>query len=90
MLWNHEIGELPSHREARFRLAPGLPLPVRDRLPGSGGVRQLSGDGRIAWAGAAPATDLARAPSPSATVPRPASDPGEEPAPPVRCVADAA
>ena len=33
MLWNHEIGELPSHRESRFWLASGLLLPVWDRLP---------------------------------------------------------
>ena len=33
MLWKHEVGELPSHRESRFWLATGLLLPVWDRLP---------------------------------------------------------
>ena len=32
-LWEHEIAELPSHRESRFWLAAGLLLPVWDRLP---------------------------------------------------------
>ena len=34
MLWKHEIGELPSHRESRFWLASGLLLPVWDRSAG--------------------------------------------------------
>ena len=33
MLWDRELGELPTHRESRFWLAAGLLLPVRDRLP---------------------------------------------------------
>ena len=33
MLWEHEIAELPSHRESRFWLAAGLLLPIWDRLP---------------------------------------------------------
>ena len=33
MLWEHEIAELPTHRESRFWLAAGLLLPVWDRLP---------------------------------------------------------
>ena len=33
MLWEHEIDELPSHRESRFWLAAGLLLPIWDRLP---------------------------------------------------------
>lgn len=33
MLWEHEIGELPTHRESRFWLAAGLLLPIWDRLP---------------------------------------------------------
>ena len=32
MLWEHEIAELPSYREARFWLAAGLLLPIWDRL----------------------------------------------------------
>ena len=32
-LWEHEISELPSHRESRFWLAAGLLLPIWDRLP---------------------------------------------------------
>ena len=32
-LWEHEIAELPSHRESRFWLAAGLLLPIWDRLP---------------------------------------------------------
>ncbi len=32
-LWEHEIAELPTHRESRFWLAAGLLLPVWDRLP---------------------------------------------------------
>ena len=32
-LWQHEIAELPTHRESRFWLAAGLLLPVWDRLP---------------------------------------------------------
>ena len=31
--WEHEIGELPTHRESRFWLAAGLLLPIWDRLP---------------------------------------------------------
>ena len=33
VLWEHEIAELPSHRESRFWLAAGLLLPIWDRLP---------------------------------------------------------
>ena len=45
MLWNHEIGELPSHRESRFWLATGLLLPVWDRLPAENmRVRRLAAD----------------------------------------------
>ena len=45
MLWNHEIGELPSHRESRFWLATGLLLPVWDRLPEENmRVRRLTSD----------------------------------------------
>ena len=45
MLWNHEIGELPSHRESRFWLASGLLLPVWDRLPAENmRVRRLTAD----------------------------------------------
>ena len=32
-LWDHEIAELPTHRESRFWLAAGLLLPIWDRLP---------------------------------------------------------
>ena len=32
-LWEHEIAELPSHRESRFWRAAGLLLPIWDRLP---------------------------------------------------------
>ncbi len=32
-LWEHEIAELPTHRESRFWLAAGLLLPIWDRLP---------------------------------------------------------
>ena len=31
--WEHEIAELPTHRESRFWLAAGLLLPIWDRLP---------------------------------------------------------
>ncbi|MDE0702364.1 MAG: strawberry notch C-terminal domain-containing protein, partial [Rhodospirillaceae bacterium] len=45
MLWNHEIGELPSHRDSRFWLATGLLLPVWDRLPAENmRVRRLTSD----------------------------------------------
>ena len=45
MLWDHEIGELPSHRESRFWLASGLLLPVWDRLPAENmRVRRLTTD----------------------------------------------
>ncbi len=45
MLWDHEIGELPSHRESRFWLASGLLLPVWDRLPAENmRVRRLTSD----------------------------------------------
>ena len=45
MLWKHEIGELPSHRESRFWLATGLLLPVWDRLPADNmRVRRLATD----------------------------------------------
>ena len=45
MLWDHEIGELPSHRESRFWLASGLLLPVWDRLPAENmRVRRLASD----------------------------------------------
>ena len=45
MLWEHEIGELPSHRESRFWLAAGLLLPVWDRLPAENmRVRRLATD----------------------------------------------
>ena len=45
MLWNREIGELPSHRESRFWLATGLLLPVWDRLPAENmRVRRLTSD----------------------------------------------
>ena len=52
MLWDHEIGELPSHREARFWLASGLLLPVWDRLPAENmRVRRLTSDDGIALIG---------------------------------------
>ncbi len=52
MLWNHEIGELPSHRESRFWLATGLLLPVWDRLPAENmRVRRLTSDDGIALIG---------------------------------------
>ncbi len=45
MLWDHEIRELPSHRESRFWLASGLLLPVWDRLPAENmRVRRLTSD----------------------------------------------
>ncbi len=45
MLWSHEIGELPSHRESRFWLATGLLLPIWDRLPADNmRVRRLAAD----------------------------------------------
>ena len=51
-LWNHEIGELPSHRESRFWLATGLLLPVWDRLPAENmRVRRLTSDDGIALIG---------------------------------------
>ena len=52
MLWNHEIGELPSHRESRFWLATGLLLPVWDRLPAENmRVRRLTSDDGVALIG---------------------------------------
>ena len=52
MLWDHEIGELPSHRESRFWLASGLLLPVWDRLPAENmRVRRLTSDNGIALIG---------------------------------------
>ena len=52
MLWNHEIGELPSHRDSRFWLATGLLLPVWDRLPAENmRVRRLTSDDGIALIG---------------------------------------
>ena len=45
MLWEHEIGELPTHRESRFWLAAGLLLPIWDRLPAENmRVRRLATD----------------------------------------------
>ena len=45
MLWEHEIAELPSHRESRFWLAAGLLLPIWDRLPFENmRVRRLTAD----------------------------------------------
>ena len=45
MLWEHEIAELPSHRESRFWLSAGLLLPVWDRLPAENmRVRRLATD----------------------------------------------
>ena len=44
-VWDAEIADLPSHREARFWLATGLLLPVWDRLPAENmRVRRLSSD----------------------------------------------
>ncbi len=44
-LWEHEIGELPTHRESRFWLAAGLLLPIWDRLPFENmRVRRLTAD----------------------------------------------
>ena len=44
-LWEHEIAELPTHRESRFWLAAGLLLPVWDRLPAENmRVRRLATD----------------------------------------------
>ncbi len=52
MLWDHETGELPSHRESRFWLASGLLLPVWDRLPAENmRVRRLTSDDGIALIG---------------------------------------
>ncbi len=45
MLWEHEIAELPTHRESRFWLAAGLLLPIWDRLPFENmRVRRLTAD----------------------------------------------
>ena len=45
MLWEHEIAELPTHRESRFWLAAGLLLPVWNRLPAENmRVRRLATD----------------------------------------------
>ena len=44
-IWEHEIAELPTHRESRFWLAAGLLLPVWDRLPAENmRVRRLATD----------------------------------------------
>ena len=44
-IWDHEIAELPTHRESRFWLAAGLLLPVWDRLPAENmRVRRLATD----------------------------------------------
>ena len=44
-LWEHEVSELPTHRESRFWLAAGLLLPIWDRLPAENmRVRRLSTD----------------------------------------------
>ena len=44
-IWEHEIAELPSHRESRFWLAAGLLLPIWDRLPFENmRVRRLTAD----------------------------------------------
>ncbi len=52
MLWDHEIGELPTHRESRFWLACGLLLPVWDRLPAENmRVRRLTSDEGVALIG---------------------------------------
>ena len=52
MLWDHEIGELPSHRASRFWLASGLLLPVWDRLPAENmRVRRLTSDDGVALIG---------------------------------------
>ena len=52
LLWDHEIGELPSHRESRFWLASGLLLPVWDRLPAENmRVRRLTSDDGISLIG---------------------------------------
>ena len=52
MLWNHEIGELPSYRESRFWLASGLLLPVWDRLPAENmRVRRLTSDDGVSLIG---------------------------------------
>ena len=52
MLWKHEVGELPSHRESRFWLATGLLLPVWDRLPAENmRVRRLTSDDGISLIG---------------------------------------
>ena len=52
MLWKHEIGELPSHRESRFWLTSGLLLPVWDRLPAENmRVRRLTSDDGISFIG---------------------------------------
>ena len=51
-LWDHEIGELPSHRESRFWLASGLLLPVWDRLPAENmRVRRLTSDDGLSLIG---------------------------------------
>ena len=51
-LWDHEIGELPSHKESRFWLASGLLLPVWDRLPAENmRVRRLTSDDGISLIG---------------------------------------
>ena len=52
MLWDHEIGELPLHRESRFWLSTGLLLPVWDRLPAENmRVRRLTSDDGVALIG---------------------------------------
>ena len=52
MLWDHEIGELPTHRGSRFWLASGLLLPVWDRLPAENmRVRRLTSDDGVALIG---------------------------------------
>ena len=51
-LWDHEIRELPAHRESRFWLASGLLLPVWDRLPSENmRVRRLTSDDGISLIG---------------------------------------
>ena len=44
-LWEHEIAELPTHRESRFWIAAGLLLPIWNRLPSENmRVRRLTTD----------------------------------------------
>ena len=60
--WEHEVSELPSHRDSRFWLAAGLLLPVWDRLPSENmRVRRLTTDEGEALIGRVLDTEQVRA-----------------------------